>query len=765
MAYFKSIFLYVAILIHCEFNGVFIKSQNFEDISPLPTVFESRTLPVDENGNFLPRYMASVGNGHVATTVYTDTVYMNGLYNGERGESHRARIPSGNFIRMNPPSAQVQNQTFALDVAKGVFFERLTVGGARVEQRTFAHRYYTKVIVTQLQVTTGTESITFPLISSSGDPSADLSTPETGDFGTQLGARYMCAEIVQREDVRYQETIPKACSISTAVPTEVTFPPSSTIIQTFITAYGFNLESIEADFNAVVNLIVSGQHNEVYDTHVRAWTDLWTDGAIEVKGNDQLAKVVYGSLYYILSSLPVTTETNSPNEQFYGLSPGGLAYGSLLMDYQGHSFWDTETWMYPTVLYLYPDAAREILSYRLAVTRASRDHANETGYKGARFVWESAATGREVTPDCCPETRDLQVHITSDISFAIRQYISMTRDLEWLKETKENYVTNACGLLRDIAEFWTSRSTYNASTRFYDIKGVMPPDEDNHGVDNNGYTNIGAGYSIFYAKYAECLCGTSMDMEVPEEWLDLAKSLKLLYDEELDYHPEFEGYVFGTPIKQADVVLMGFPQLYDMPAATRRNDLLVYANVTREDGPAMTWAMHTIGFLELNDLEEAAEIFNKSYQLYLREPFKVWTEAKPPTLGAINFITGMGGFLQSIFSGYGGLRVFPEKITITKPRVLPDSSGLKLTGIKYLGNVIDADISPTNITLTLRQSSSGFPLTVSSNDGSPIDFVDSITYSTQVGELQLEISSKTPTNCELPYDKIGAQRQRPARRG
>jgi len=77
---------------------------------------------------------------------------------------------------------------------------------------------------------------------------------------------------------------------------------------------------------------------------------------------------------------------------------------------------------------------------------------------------------------------------------------------------------------------------------------------------------------------------------------------------------------------------MGFPQLYDMPASTRRNDLLVYANVTREDGPAMTWAMHTIGFLELNDLEEAAEIFNKSYQLYLRQPFKV----------AQNFLTTKG---------------------------------------------------------------------------------------------------------------------------
>lgn len=29
----------------------------------------------------------------------------------------------------------------------------------------------------------------------------------------------------------------------------------------------------------------------------------------------------------------------------------------------------------------------------------------------------------------------------------------------------------------------------------------MPPDEDNRPVNNNPYTNIGAGYSIFFAKF------------------------------------------------------------------------------------------------------------------------------------------------------------------------------------------------------------------------------------------------------------------------
>lgn len=43
---------------------------------------------------------------------------MNGLYNGFKGESHRARIPSKNNIRISS-AVPLTNHTFALDVAKG----------------------------------------------------------------------------------------------------------------------------------------------------------------------------------------------------------------------------------------------------------------------------------------------------------------------------------------------------------------------------------------------------------------------------------------------------------------------------------------------------------------------------------------------------------------------------------------------------------------------------------------------------------------------
>lgn len=57
--------------------------------------------------------------------------------------------------------------------------------------------------------------------------------------------------------------------------------------------------------------------------------------------------------------------------------------------------------------------------------------------------------------------------------------------------------------------------------------------------------------------------------------------------------------------------------------STKANDLHYYERVTRESGPAMTWGMHSIGHLRIGNSEEAGRLFTKSYQGYVREPFKV----------------------------------------------------------------------------------------------------------------------------------------------
>lgn len=80
-----------------------------------------------------------------------------------------------------------------------------------------------------------------------------------------------------------------------------------------------------------------------------------------------------------------------------------------------------------------------------------------------RFPWESARTGVDVTPDCCPEVRLYQMHITGDIAFAARQYIAATGN--------ENWLLNELGgeLIYETARFWGTRAIYNNEKSQYEI--------------------------------------------------------------------------------------------------------------------------------------------------------------------------------------------------------------------------------------------------------------------------------------------------------
>lgn len=129
----------------------------------------------------------------------------------------------------------------------------------------------------------------------------------------------------------------------------------------------------------------------------------------------------------------------------------------------------------------------------------------------------------------------------------------------------------------------------------------------------------------------------------------------------------------------------------------------------------MTWAMHTIGFLDLNDEADAAKLLERSYSLYTREPFKVWSEAIPGVDGAGNFITGAGGFLQSIINGYGGVRLHFHRLTISNFFVPPFSSSLQFNGITYLNNRFSLVITDDQAIVTFKEIDREHPVKVTLN--------------------------------------------------
>jgi len=97
----------------------------------------------------------------------------------------------------------------------------------------------------------------------------------------------------------------------------------------------------------------------------------------------------------------------------------------------------------------------------------------------------------------------------------------------------------------------------------------------------------------------------------------------------------------------------------------------------------MTWSMTAIGYLEYvqtnqSALQKANSYFGLSYA-NAQLPFQVWTET--PTGGTVNFITGVGGFLQGVMFGYGGIRLLEHQMTFT-PILPPGTSSMKIRMVR-----------------------------------------------------------------------------------
>jgi len=109
------VFLIYIIKIH-DFSSIHRKFDPND-----PTILITNQLPTDGNNQIEYKLMPYVGNGHLASTIFDNKVYLNGLYNGERGESHRARVPNiHNFTIISPDPNGFQNSHYALNMKEGL---------------------------------------------------------------------------------------------------------------------------------------------------------------------------------------------------------------------------------------------------------------------------------------------------------------------------------------------------------------------------------------------------------------------------------------------------------------------------------------------------------------------------------------------------------------------------------------------------------------------------------------------------------------------
>jgi alpha,alpha-trehalose phosphorylase len=232
--------------------------------------------------------------------------------------------------------------------------------------------------------------------------------------------------------------------------------------------------------------------------------------------------------------------------------------------YDGHAFWDTETFVLQVLTYMAPYAVGHALSWRHSTLDGARERAVQFGLAGAVFPWRTIS-GQECSGYWPAGTAAF--HINADIADAVLRYQRATRDERFEHEV-------GLELLVSTARMWYSLGHFDGAGQFR-IEGVTGPDEYSAICDNNVYTNLMAQQNLQAAADA-ALRDTERAREFgvsPDEadhWSAAAKGMYVPYDETRGVHPQADGFTdhefwdFENTKAQQYPLLLHFPyfQLY-----------------------------------------------------------------------------------------------------------------------------------------------------------------------------------------------------------
>lgn len=393
--------------------------------------------------------------------------------------------------------------------------------------------------------------------------------------------------------------------------------------------------------------------------HKDAWDVLWQTGDIQIEGNLDAQQRVRFALYNLYSFIrPETRQSIAP----MGLSSQG---------YNGHIFWDSELWMYPTLLALQPEMAKSCLDYRSDRLQKAKQKATIYGYKGAMYPWESDDTGEEATPTWAL-TGIFEQHITADVAIAFWNYYAMTQDKTWLKKEYE--------VLKETANFWVSRVVKNPNGS-YSILNVVGADEYAQHVDDNAFTNA----SAIEALKNTIKAATILNEPVDPKWIEVSNGIVIHSKDGITQN--YKGYN-GQIIKQGDVNLLAYPLHIITDKKQIERDLEYYSEkIDKKDGPAMAHGILSVLYARMGNREKAYDHFVKSYLPNSRPPFGVFSESA--NSNNPYFATGAGAMLQAVIYGFGGVEQTDNGLQYNKGILPKEWKSLKIIGLGLKNETVE----------------------------------------------------------------------------
>ncbi len=410
----------------------------------------------------------------------------------------------------------------------------------------------------------------------------------------------------------------------------------------------------------------------------RAWERLW-QSSIDIEGAPELQQLVRSMQFYLLS--------NAREGTSMGIGPMGLSPG-----YYGHIFWDSDTWMFPSLLITHPAIARSLVDFRARTLGAAMRNARSHGYRGAMYPWEADERGEETTPAFAGQNAQYEIHVTGDVPLAQWQYYLASGDREWL--ARYGYP-----VIKETANFWVSRASFDPKRDRYDIKGVVSVDEGLIGISNDSYTNSIALRNLQIADAASRVLGKEPDAS----WSRVAAKLVIPYDSAKEYHPTYEGAKAGS--EGGNIPLLTYPLELPMSERVSFNDLDYALRLLAQQGAGgmMTITLYPLVAAQLNQRTLIDSLLvRKTYERYPHGPFMVLSET--PTNQSVNFLTGAGGFLQQFIFGYTGLRLTEYGLVPKFKPILPSSiKKLTVHNVHSRGKRFDAVVESDSLRMIERK--------------------------------------------------------------
>jgi alpha,alpha-trehalose phosphorylase len=257
--------------------------------------------------------------------------------------------------------------------------------------------------------------------------------------------------------------------------------------------------------------------------------DFWAGADVEVDGDPEVQQAVRFGLFHVL-------QAGARGERRPISSKGLTGPG-----YDGHTFWDTESFVLPVLTYTQPRVVADALRWRHSTLDAAKARAAQLGLEGAAFPW------RTIEGDECSgywPAGTAAFHIGADIAYAVVRYLQATEDEDFARDY-------GLELLVQTARLWRSLGHHDAQGRFR-IDGVTGPDEYSAIADDNVYTNLMAQLNLQSAadlaeRHPEEAEHLGVTDEETASWRDAATDMYIPYDKRLRVHPQSEGFTDHAP--------------------------------------------------------------------------------------------------------------------------------------------------------------------------------------------------------------------------